>query len=186
MSRVGGLLRSRDDTQPWEGRYAHYDLVKEASVAVGVMVLLAVLLAILLSSPDDRPSTIAQWSRDLPVNFVAAAVKELDGASDTATYGPPYNHNGEGQHAAFLYPQKWLGVSHPIDTANDFVIDPLKTVPNDPALTSAIALYQAASEKTQKAWGKRTRSRWKNMKRRLKKKRRQVPRRCRSIPRLVR
>ena len=56
-------------------------------------------------------------------------------------------------HAAFLYPQKWLGVSHPINTANDFVIDPLKTVPNDPALQSAIASYEAAPEKTQKAWG---------------------------------
>jgi hypothetical protein len=108
---------------------------------------------VLFSSPDDRPSTIAQWSRQQPVNFVAAATKELNGTSDTAEYGPPYNHNGEGQHAAFIYLQKWLGVSHPINTANDFVIDPLKTIPNDPMLQSAIAQYRAAPEKTQKAWG---------------------------------
>jgi hypothetical protein len=153
MSRLGDLLRSKDDTQPWKGRYAHYDLVKEASIAVGVIALLAILLSILFSSPDDKPSTIAQWSRELPVNFVTAAAKELDGTSPTAEYGPPYNHNGEGQHAAFLHPQKWLGVSHPINTANDFVIDPLKTVPANPALQSAVAEYQAAPEKTQKAWG---------------------------------
>ncbi len=85
--------------------------------------------------------------------FVAAAAKELDGTSDTAEYGPPYNHNGEGQHAAFIYLQKWLGVSHPINTANDFVIDPLRTIPNEPTLQSAIAAYQAAPAQTRKAWG---------------------------------
>jgi hypothetical protein len=146
-------LRASNRTTPWKGAYYPYDLVKELFIAIGVITLLTILLTILFSSPDDRPSTVAQWSRQLPINFVAAAAKELDGTSDTATYGPPYNHNGEGQHAAFLYPQKWLGVSHPINTANDFVIDPLKTVPGNPALQSAIAQYEAAPEKTQKAWG---------------------------------
>jgi hypothetical protein len=145
-SRRGG------ETVEWKGGYASYDLVKELFIAVGVIALLAVLLTVLFSSPDDRPSTVGQWSREQPVNFVAAAAKELAGTSDTATYGPPYNHNGDGQHAVFLYPQKWLGVSHPINTANDFVIDPLKTVPENPALQSAIAKYQAAPEKTRTTW----------------------------------
>jgi hypothetical protein len=146
-------MRSHDNTQPWKGGYQPYDLVKEACIAVGVIALLAIVLSILFSSPDDKPSTIAQWSRTLPVNFVTAAATELDGTSGTAGYGPPYNHNSKGVHAAFLYPQKWLGVSHPINTANDFVLDPLKTVPNDPTLQSAIAQYEAAPEATQKAWG---------------------------------
>jgi hypothetical protein len=153
VSRLGDILRGRDDTRPWAGGYAPYDLVKEACVAVGVITLLAVLLTVLFSSPDDKPSTIAQWSREMPVNFVAAAAKELDGTSATAEYGPPYNHNGEGQHAAFLHPQKWLGVSHPINTADDFVIEPLKTVPGNPVLKGAVAAYQAAPAKTQKVWG---------------------------------
>ena len=73
----------------------------------------------LFSSPDDKPSTIAQWSREQPVNFIATAAKELDGTSDTAEYGPPYNHNsGSVQHFLFLHPQRWLGVSHPINTAD--------------------------------------------------------------------
>jgi hypothetical protein len=152
VRRLGALVRGRDATGPWTGRYAPYDLVKEACIALGVITLLAVVLSILFSSPDDRPSTIAQWSRQQPVNFVAAAAKELAGTSDTATYGPPYNHNGDGQHAAFLYPQKWLGVSHPINTANDFVIDPLKTVPDDPTLQSAVAQFQAAPAATRKGW----------------------------------
>jgi hypothetical protein len=153
MSTLGRILGGRDDTRPWKGSYAPYDLVKELCIAIGVIALLAILMTVLFSSPDDRPSTVAQWSRDLPVNFLAAAAKELDGTSPTAEYGPPYNHNGEGQHAAFLFPQKWLGVSHPINTANDFVIGPLKTVPNDPKLQSAVAQYEAAPEKTQRAWG---------------------------------
>jgi hypothetical protein len=146
------FFRSEDDTQPWKGAYAPYDLVKEACIAVGVMALLAIVLTVLFSSPDEKPSTVAQWSRELPVNFTAAAVKELAGTSGTAGYGPPYNHNGEGQHVAFIEPQKWLGVSHPINTANDFVIDPLKTVPDNPALASAVAQFQAAPEKTRTVW----------------------------------
>jgi hypothetical protein len=146
-------LRSHEDTQPWQGAYAPYDLVKELCIAIGVIALLTVLLAVLFSSPDEKPSTIAQWARQQPVNFLTAASKELNGTSDTAEYGPPYNHNGEGQHAAFIHLQKWLGVSHPIDTSADFVIDPLKTVTGDPALQRAIAEYEAAPAATREAWG---------------------------------
>jgi hypothetical protein len=148
------FLRSKDDTGPWQGAYASYDLVKELCIAVGVLALLAILLTVLFSSPDEKPSTVAQWSRQMPINFVATAAKELDGTSDTAEYGPPYNHNsGSVQHFLFLHPQRWLGVSHPIDTAQDYVIGPLETVPGNPVLQSALAAYRAAPGKTQKAWG---------------------------------
>jgi hypothetical protein len=153
VSRVGRWFRPKDDTQQWKGRYYPYDLVKELCIAVGVILALAVLLTVLFSSPDEKPSTIAQWSRTLPANFVTDATAELNGTSPTAEYGPPYNHNSEGQHAWIIKPQKWLGVSHPIDTAKDFVLDPLKTVPNDPALASAIATYEAAGKDQKKAWG---------------------------------
>ena len=146
------IWRTEEHTGPWRGRYYPYDLVKELCIAIGVIGLLAVVLAVLFSSPDDKPSTIAQWSRQLPQNFLGTAAAELAGTSGTATYGPPYNHNGEGQHAAFLYPQKWLGVSHPIDTERDFVVGPLETVPNDPALTAALARYRAAPAKQKKEW----------------------------------
>jgi hypothetical protein len=120
-------------------------LVKELCIAVGVIALLAILLTVLFSSPDDKPSTIAQWSRQEPINFIATAAKELDGTSTTAEYGPPYNHNsGSVQHFLFLHPQRWLGVSHPIDTADDYVVDPLETIPDNPTLASALAQYRAA------------------------------------------
>jgi hypothetical protein len=148
------FLRSKDDTGPWKGGYASYDLVKELCIAVGVVALLAILLAVLFSSPDEKPSTVAQWSRAMPINFVATAARELDGTSDTAEYGPPYNHNSASvQHFLILHPQRWLGVSHPIDTAQDYVISPLETVPGDHALRSALAEYRTAPAATRKAWG---------------------------------
>jgi hypothetical protein len=149
VSRRG---RSGDETQPWRGGYAPYDLVKELCVATGVMALLAIVLTVLLSSPDDPPSTIKQWSRQMSVDFATTAVSELDGTSGTAEYGPPYNHNSKGQHAAFIYPQKWFGVSHPINTAEDYVIEPLRSIPGDPSLRNAIATYQGAPAKTQSGW----------------------------------
>ncbi len=136
----------------WKGPYRPYDLIKELVIALGVVLGLVLILTILFSSPDDKPSTIQQWSQQMPVDFATTAVTELDGSSATATYGPPYNHNGDGQHAAFLHLQKWLGVSHPIDTARDYVINPLKSIPNDPALQSAVATYESASSKQQMAW----------------------------------
>jgi hypothetical protein len=144
--------RSSAGTLPWKGPYAPYDLVKELCIALGAVTLLAVVLTILFSSPDDRPSTIAQWSRQMPVDFTTTALNELDGKSATAEYGPPYNHAAEGQHAAFIHLQKWLGVSHPIDTARDFVIDPLSTVTGDATLKSALTVYQSAPAKQQAAW----------------------------------
>ena len=153
MSRWRSPLSNRDDTKPWTGGYAPYDLVKELCIAVGVVALLAVVLTVLFSSPDERPSTIAQWSRQLPVNFVTTAVSELDGKSATAEYGPPYNHSsGSVQHFLFLHPQRWLGVSHQIDTAEDYVIGPLSAAPENPALHSALAEYRTAPERDKAAW----------------------------------
>ena len=115
--------------------------------------LLAVLLTVLFSSPDEKPSTIGQWSHELPADFATTAAKELAGTSDTAEYGPPYNHeSGSVQHFLFLHPQRWLGVSHPINTADDYVIKPLETIPGDPGLHSALARYKAAPEKQKKEW----------------------------------
>jgi hypothetical protein len=144
--------RENDAARVWKGAYRSYDLVKEFSIAIGVVLALCLLLTILFSSPDDPPSTVQSWSRGDPVDFVTTAVGELDGSSALAGYGPPYNHNADGQNLWFLHPQKWLGVSHPIDTAKDFVIAPLQAIPGQPALQSAISTYQAAPAKTQTAW----------------------------------
>ena len=136
----------------YDGPYKPYDLIKELFVAICVVSVLALLLTVFLSSPDDKPSTVAQWSRALPVDFLNTAVSELDGTSGTATYGPPYNHNAEGQIVWFIHLQRWLGVSHPINTAEDYVYSPLATIPGDPLLRAATAEYRETPAKTQAIW----------------------------------
>jgi hypothetical protein len=82
--------RAEDDAaREWRGGYRSYDLVKEFSIALGVILALSLVLTILFSSPDDPPSTIKQWSRSDPVDFVTTATTELDGSSGTGGYGPP-------------------------------------------------------------------------------------------------
>jgi hypothetical protein len=136
----------------WKGAYRPYDILKEASIALGAVLALSVLLTILFSSPDLKPSTIQSWSRGDPVDFASTATTELDGSSGTGGYGPPYNHASDGQHAAFIYPAKWFGVSHPINTAQDFVLAPLRSIAGSPALQSAVSAYERAPGNTQTTW----------------------------------
>jgi hypothetical protein len=136
----------------WRGGYRPYDIVKEACIALGVVLGLCVVLTILFSSPDEKPSTVQSWSRTDPVDFVTTASTELDGSSDTGGYGPPYNHASDGQHIGPIYLQKWLGVSHPVDSAQDFVLAPLRSFTGQPALQSAVSSYEGASAKQQAAW----------------------------------
>ncbi|MDQ6730883.1 MAG: hypothetical protein M3022_11435 [Actinomycetota bacterium] len=144
--------REEDAARQWTGAYRPYDILREATIALGVVLALAIGLTIAFSSPDDPPSTIKQWSHNDPVDFVTTATTELDGTSGVGGYGPPYNHNGDGQHIGFVHVQKWLGVSHPIDTARDFVIAPLRSITGQPALQSALSTYEAAPVKTQTTW----------------------------------
>ncbi len=146
--------RRREDeaAREWRGAYRPYDILREATIALGVVLALTVVLTILFSSPDDPPSTIQQWSRSDPVDFVTTATTELDGSSALGGYGAPYNHAANGQHIAFVHLQKWLGVSHPIDTAQDFVLTPLRSLSGQPGLQSALSRFGSASPKQQSAW----------------------------------
>jgi hypothetical protein len=142
-----------DDDREWRGAYVRYDLIKEFIVALVVITALTILLAILFSSPDDPPTTIQQWARADPGDFVATAVTELDGTSEVATYGPPYNNTpGAGQKVFGVNTQTWPGVHYRINTARDFVLDPLHSVPGDARLKRALAAYRAAPSNQQSHW----------------------------------
>ena len=152
MTRRERRALDNDRYREWKGAYRSYDLVKEACIALGVILALCVALTIVFSSPDEKPSTLQSWSRSDPVDFVTTATTELDGSSGTGGYGPPYNHASSGQHIAFIRLQKWLGVSHPVDTAEDFVLAPLSAIPGQPALQAAVRVYRSAPANTQTAW----------------------------------
>jgi len=152
MSRRERLAED-DGYREWKGAYRSYDIVKEACIALGVVVALVLVLTILFSSPDEKPSTVKSWASSMPLDFVTTATTELDGSSLTGSYGPPYNDaNGSVQHAWFLHPQRWLGISHPIDTAQDFVLAPLRSITGQPALQAAVTTYENASSSQQSAW----------------------------------
>jgi hypothetical protein len=56
--------------------------------------------------------------------------------------------------------QKLFGVSHPIDTARDFVLAPLSSIAGQPALQSAVATYRSAGAKQDGAWTTAYTTRW--------------------------
>ena len=141
------------DVKEWKGAYVPYDILKEAFVAFLAVAVLIVLLAVVFSSPDDPAITLKKWSVLNPVDFAQTATTELDGTSGTASYGPPYNSTPDAaQHIGFFEPAQWFGVHQPIDTAQDFVIGPLRTLPNQAVTQAALNVYEGASAAQQAAW----------------------------------
>ena len=142
-----------DSRAPWPGPFVRYDLIKELVVALGVVTLLAIVLTVLFSSPDDPPTTIQSWAQADPSDFIATATTELAGTSELAEYGPPYNDTPEAtQKIGPLDLQSAPGVRIPIDTARDFVLEPLSEIPANPRLKRALTAYQAAPPALREAW----------------------------------
>ena len=153
MTNAGRPPAEPDDFAPWPGPFVRYDLVKELVVAFLVVAVLATALAVLFSSPDDQPTTIQGWAKADPADFLATGVTELDRTSEVATYGPPYNStSGSAQKIGPISLQEAAGVKVPIETANDYVIEPLTEVPADPRLKAALGIYRAAPAKLQETW----------------------------------
>ena len=141
------------DAAPWRGPTRRYDILKEGTIAAVVVLALTAGLAALLSSPDVPPVTIATWARIAPADFLGAAATELNGTSETATYGPPYNNQDGSVQRLLFSPQTIPGVTQPVDAAQDFVLGPLATLAaTDPAVAAPLAAYRAAPAAQQLKW----------------------------------
>ena len=153
MTTSAAHLRRRDrtpDSHLFPTR--PYDLVKEFVIALVVVGLLAGILAAVFSSPDTKAVSLAGWAKAAPTDVVATATAELAGTSTSASYGPPYNNAAEGQKLGPLALQKWGGVRIPIDSANDLVIAPLRSITGDAALTAALSKWDSASSDQRTTW----------------------------------
>lgn len=138
------------DRRPWTGAVREYDLVKELVYACVVVGVLIVGLAAVVGSPDDAPVTLKQWATTAPSDFVATATSELGGTSGTAQYGPPYNSTpGASQTLGPIDLQSLSGARLPVDTAKDFVLGPLATLPQQPA---EIAAWNTATDQQRADW----------------------------------
>jgi hypothetical protein len=148
---MSGRARNAEP-DPYSFGSRHYDLVKEFVIALGAVTVLSLLLAAVFSSPDQKATTLAAWAKADPADFTATALAELDGSSGIAGYGPPYNTAADGQKLGPLALARAAGVTHPIDTAQAFVLTPLEAVPQTPAVQGALTAYVSASATSQSAW----------------------------------
>ena len=128
-----------------------YDLVKEFVIALVVAVVLSAGLAAIFSSPDEKAVTMSGWAKADPDNLVTTAASELAGTTTSATYGAPYNTAAEGQKLGPIPLQKLGGVRVPINSA-DLVLGPLSNSSIDPAVSSAVSTWKAASPEQQAKW----------------------------------
>jgi hypothetical protein len=166
----------RNPIRHWTGPERKYDLIFEGTVGVVIVSVLVVAASIIFGSanggltypggPSSQPGdafTARYWVASPMTDehgqtdpnggakdFAATVVAELDGSSDTAGYGPPFN---ETPGAQAIGPVSLAGAAHavvgltqPINSANDFVIAPLRQIvaPYDPAVAAAIQQYTAA------------------------------------------
>ncbi|HEV3187570.1 MAG TPA: hypothetical protein VGZ04_05910 [Acidimicrobiales bacterium] len=140
------------DVAPWKGGYSPYDIIKEGTIALVVVGLLTIVLAVVFGSPDEKAITIKTWSNATPVDFAMTALSELNQTSSSAQYGAPYNTAAVGQKLGPLELAKWVGARIPINTARDFVINPLKSLPDQPLLTTDLQQWKSASSSTRSGW----------------------------------
>jgi hypothetical protein len=138
----------------WRGPRERYDLIREGLVAVAVVGALLVGLTTLFGSPRLAGVSLKSWSTNAPADFVATALTELVGTSETATYGPPYNHGtGQVQSLGSFSIQSIVGIQLPVDAPRDLVLAPLSAfAPFSPELRQALDAWNGASPARQGVW----------------------------------
>jgi hypothetical protein len=131
--------------------YVKADFVKHLGGTTLVIAILAVGLSLLFREPVQPTLHIRTVATSTPLVFEKVAIGDLNSTGHIATYGPPYN-NAAGSVQSPL--QRAVGVIHPVNPAEDFVVKPLEMVAViDPGLKGALAQWKSASAAERGTWG---------------------------------
>ena len=137
-----------------------FDLIKEGFVSLVIIVVLVLVVAAFAKAPYRPAITNRQIALSDPVLFTNTTLGYLDGSEDIASYGPPYNNGWQGQQSGVqslggFAPQTWWGIPYPVNTIQDFVLQPLRqmaTASQNQTLHIAISAYQQAPVAQQMQW----------------------------------
>lgn len=131
-------------------RYVPADFIKHLATTTLVVAVLAVVMAAVFREPVRPALKIQQVANQQPILFQEVALGDLSGQGKIASYGPPYNH---GTNFVQTPMQVWVGVIHPIDPRNDFVLKPLAMARVlNPQIGPALTQWQQASSAQQSRW----------------------------------
>ena len=131
-------------------RYVKTDFVKHLLTTTVIIAILTMGLSAIFREPVRPALKIDTYANQHPRGFVTVALGDLDGTGEIANYGPPYN-NGTGSVQDFL--QQWVGIIHPVQPKQDFILGPLSQAAHlDPSLSASLATFNKASAATQARW----------------------------------
>ena len=126
------------------------DFVKHLTATLMIVVVIVLLASILFSVPEAKPLTIRHYATTHPIGFEEVAIRALDGQGRIANYGPPYNH-GTGNVESGI--QQMVGILHPINAAQDFILKPLAMAARiNPAIRAPLSAFVHASPSQQAFW----------------------------------
>lgn len=130
-----------------------YDLLFEGLIVLGVVLVIVIVLAAVIGSPDYPTVRAADVATIQPIAFDQTAAGILSGQSSLQTYGPPYTSDANAQKILGISPATWLGVRIPMDASKVLVLEPLaKLARLSPQVATALDQYNSASSDQQGAW----------------------------------
>ncbi len=126
------------------------DFVKHLLSTLAIVVVAVLVAAAFFGVPEKQPLTIRGYANAHPVQFEQVMLRALDGTSQIATYGPPYNHV-QGNIQTPL--QSVAGVIHPVNTSQDLVLKPLRMAAQiNPSIRGSLARFQSAPLAQKTLW----------------------------------
>lgn len=131
-----------------------YDLIKEGLAVFLFVIIIIFALASVFGSPDYPPVTAKQIAKYETISYLKTFINILEGKSSISNYGPPYdNDTSQSQNFFGIKPSAILGVTTPINSINDFIINPLERVAIfDNSLKSSLEIYKNATNEQKLKW----------------------------------